>query len=180
MPGVPLNAQGRDEATRLAERLASVPIAAIVTSPVQRARETADAIAARTNAPVHVDEAFTELDVGAWTGCTFQELGRSHADEWRRFNAFRSGTRAGGGELMLDAQVRAVSAVLALRGAYAGPRVVVVSHADVIKAVVAYFIGMSLDLAQRLEVATASVTTLALDGEGVRLLALNDTGRIAG
>lgn len=177
MPGVPLNDQGRAEAARVAERFESVPLAAIITSPVQRARETAEAIVARTNAPLHVDGAFTEIDVGAWTGRSFDELGRgSQADEWRRFNAFRSGTRAGGGELMLDAQLRAVGALLDLRAPYAGKAVVVVSHADVIKAVASYFIGVPLDLAQRLEIAPASITTLALDADGVRLVRVNDTG----
>lgn len=177
MPGIPLNEQGRAEAARAAERFESVPLAAIITSPVQRARETAEAIVARTNAPLHVDEAFTEIDVGIWTGCTFDELGRgSQRDEWRRFNTFRSGTRAGSGELMLDAQVRAVGALLDLRTPYAGKAVIVVSHADVIKAAVSYFIGVPLDLAQRLEIAPASITTLALDADGVRLLRMNDTG----
>lgn len=179
-PNVPLNAVGREEASRVAERLASLPIAAIVSSPIQRARETADAIAARANVPVTIDDAFTEIDVGEWTGRTFQELGAPPlADEWRRFNTFRSGTRAGGGELMLDAQVRGVSALLALRTPYAGKTVVVVSHSDVIKAAVAYFIGVPLDLACRLEVDPASVTTLALDADGAKLIALNDAGGIA-
>lgn len=177
MPGVPLNAEGRDGAARVAERFASIPVAAVISSPIQRARETAEAIVARTSAPLHVDEAFTELDVGQWTGCTFDELAAGpQAEAWRRFNTFRSGTRAGGGELMLDAQVRAVGALLALRAPYEGRAVVVVSHADVIKAAVAYFIGVPLDLAQRLELAPASITTLALDADGVRLLRMNDTG----
>lgn len=179
-PGVPLNARGRDEAARVAERLASVPIAAIYSSPIQRARETAEAIAERAGVQVQVDDAFTEIDVGEWTGRTFQELGAApYASEWGRFNTFRSGTRAGGGELMLDAQVRAVAALLALRDAYAARTVVVVSHADVIKAAVAYFIGVPLDLAPRLEIGPASVTTLAVDADGARLLALNDTGSVA-
>lgn len=180
MPGVPLNVQGRQEAERVAARLATVPIAALISSPVQRARETAAAIAARASVDVQIDDAFTEIDVGTWTGRTLQELGGDAcAAEWRRFNTFRSGTRAGGGELMLDAQVRAVTALLALREPYAGRTVVVVSHADVIKGTVAYCIGVPLDLAHRLEVAPGSVTTLALDADGARLLALNDTGGIA-
>ena len=180
IPGIPLNAQGRDEAARVAERLAAASLAALVTSPIQRARETAAVIAARTKAPMHVDDALTEIDVGRWAGCTFDELSSGvQSAEWRRFNTFRAGTRAGGGELMLDAQVRSVSALLAMRAPYAGEAVVVVSHADVIKAAVAYYIGMPLDLAQRLELAPASITTLSLDADGVRLLALNDTGSIA-
>lgn len=180
MPGVPLNEQGRQEAERVAERIATIPIAAIISSPIQRARETAAAIAARTNADVHVDEAFTELDVGEWTGRTFNELGQPpFADEWRRFYTFRAGTRAGGAELMLDAQVRAVGALLALRDRYAGKTIVVVSHGDVIRAAIAYFIGVSLDLARRLEIGTASISTLTLSRDDARLLALNDTGGVA-
>lgn len=180
MPGVPLNVQGRDEAERVAERIATVPIAAIISSPIQRARETAAAIAAHTNVDVQIDDAFTELDVGAWTGRTFRELGEApFADDWRRFNTFRSGTRAGGAELMLDAQVRAVGALLALRDRYPGQRVVVVSHGDVIRGAIAYFIGVPLDLARRLEIATGSISTLTLSQEDARLLGLNDTGGVA-
>lgn len=179
-PGVALNAVGRDEAARVAERLASVPIAAIYSSPIERAQETARAIAERVGVPVQVNDAFIEIDVGEWTGRTFQELGAApYADEWRRFNTFRSGTRAGGGELMLDAQVRGVSALLALRAEYAGRTVVVVSHGDVIRAAVAYFTGVPLDLSRRLEIATASITTLTLSADDARLVTLNDTGSIA-
>jgi probable phosphoglycerate mutase len=161
----------------VAERLATLRIAAVITSPIQRARETAQAIVERTRAPLHVDDAFTEIEFGRWTGCTFGDLGKgADADAWRRFNTFRSGTRAGGSELMLDAQVRAVAGLLGLRESYEGRDVVVVSHADVIKAAVAYFIGVPIDLTLRLEVDTASISTLALDGDGVRLLRLNDTG----
>jgi len=175
--GVTLNDAGRAEAERLAERLAGVRVAAIYTSPLQRARETAAAVAARTGAPVRPHEPFGEIDFGEWTGRTFAELAPD--PRWQRFNTFRSGTRVPGGELMLEAQARAVAAVHALAAAHAGETVVVVSHADVIKAVVAYFAGIPLDLTHRLEVSPASVSVLALDDEGARVLGLNDTGALA-
>lgn len=176
-PGVALNDAGRAEAERLAGRLAGVRVAAIYTSPLDRARETAAAIAARTGAPVRPHEPFGEFDFGEWTGRTFAELAPD--PRWRRFNTFRSGTRVPGGELMLEAQARAVAAVHSLAAAHAGETVLVVSHADVIKAVVAYFAGIPLDLTHRLEVGPASVSALALDEEGARVLGLNDTGAYA-
>lgn len=119
------------------------------------------------------DAAFLELDLGEWTNKTFQEL---HGDpQFHLFNTFRSGTRIPGGELMLEAQARIVAGLQRLAGRHPQQTVAVVSHSDLIKAAVAYYAGLSLDLAQRLEISPASVSVLEIYPETARLLTLNST-----
>ena len=172
-PGVHLNAEGRAQATRLAAWLAPVDVAAVYASPLERAQETAAALAAGRGLAVGVDPAFVELDFGAWTGRPIDSL----ADDphWRRFNTFRSTTAPPGGEPMLLAQSRAVAGLRALADRHVDATVVIVSHADVLRAVVCHFAGMPLDLLLRIEIAPASVSTLALHAWGPVLLGLNAT-----
>lgn len=176
-PGVHLNARGRAEAERLARRLAAAPVDAVVSSPLERARETAAAISARHGLEMRIDDAFDEFDVGEWTGARFEDL---EGDErWRRFNQFRAGTRAPSGELMLEAQARAVAGLVRMRDAEEGRLVVVVTHADVIRAALAYFAGTTLDAALRVDVAPASITTISVEPWDARIIAVNDTAAAA-
>jgi probable phosphoglycerate mutase len=176
--GVHLNAAGEEQAARVAARLRDVPIAAVYTSPLERARETAEHIARGRALRVEPLEAVAEIDFGVWTGRTLEELAAVPA--WRRFNSFRSGTRVPDGELIVEVQARAVAGLTSLRERHAGRTVAVVSHADVIRAALAYYLGTPLDFMQRLEVAPASLSAVALDDEGVRVLCLNDTGEAPG
>jgi probable phosphomutase (TIGR03848 family) len=170
-PGVLLNAEGRAQAARLAELLRAAPITAVYSSPLERAAETAAAIALPRAQRVIVDDRLTELDFGDWTG---QSLDALQPDEsWRHFNGFRSGTRPPAGELMLEAQARAVDALLAARESHGDESVAMVSHGDVIRAVLAYFLAIPLDLASRLEITPASVSVLELHAWGPRVLRVN-------
>ncbi len=184
-PGVSLNQAGRTQlpglVARVARRLAGAPLAAVLASPLARAQETAAALAAAHGLPVGVEPGLVEFDFGRWSGERIDALDAPNADPaWRHFNAYRSGTRAPGGELALEAQARAVGAALRLAAAYedAGPeaRVAAVSHADVIKAVLGHLLGVPLDLQHRLEVAPASVAEVELRPWGARVLAVNDVG----
>jgi probable phosphoglycerate mutase len=170
-PGAPLNDAGRAEASRLAGWLAPVPLAAVYSSPLERARDTAAPIAAAHGLGVTEDPAFTELDFGDWTGRSMASLaGDPH---WDRFNQFRSTTRPPRGELMLEAQARAVAALAALAARHDGATVAVVSHADVLRSVIAHFAGAPLDLFLRYVIDPASVSTLALHPWGAELRGLN-------
>ncbi len=177
-PAVSLNAAGRAQASALAASLAGTPLAAVYSSPLARALETAAVLAApHALAPV-VEPGLLELDFGRWTGREIAGLGSE--GEWGWFNSYRSGTRVPGGELALEAQARAVGAVLRLAEAHrdadgTSPRVAVVSHADVLKAIVGHLLGIPLDLQQRLEIAPASVTEVELQPWGPRVLRVNDT-----
>ena len=162
--GTPRNAAGCLEAARLAERLRDVPLGAVISSPLTRTRQTAEPIAASHRLEIQLAADLGEFEFGDWTGRSFHEL---DADpQWHRFNRVRSVMRAPGGELMLDVQRRAVSALLDIGATYSDGRVAVVSHGDVIRAALMYFLGIPLDLVHRLEVAPASVSILTLDGNG--------------
>ncbi len=173
LPGVDLNAQGREQAERLAERLATLPIARMYSSPMERARQTAAPLAARLGLEVEIREAFTEVNFGAWQGHTLQQLDGD--PEWRRFHQFRSGMRVPGGETLLEVQGRMISALEELREARGEETVAVVSHGDPIRCVVAHYAGIPLDLALRLEIGLVSVCVVQLEPWGPRLLCINQT-----
>jgi len=172
MPGVTLGDVGRAQARRLSERFAGEDAACIVTSPLDRAVETAEPIAARMGEPVEISEAVNEIDFGAWSGMSFEALARD--PRWSAWNNARSVSRAPGGETMLEAQGRIVRALDELRDLHPGRSVILVSHSDVIKAALLYHLGMPLDSYSRLEIEPASISTLVVGDWGSRILRLNE------
>ena len=168
-PGVALSDAGRAQADALAERYAGQAISSILVSPVQRARETAAPIAAVLGLEPLVDPGIEEIDFGEWTGAPFTSL--AGAPGWSAWNSARSLAPTPGGEFMLAAQARAVSALLRQREW--GGSVIAVSHSDVIKAVLAFMLGMPLDLLHRLEIAPASRSILVLGDDFARVEAVN-------
>ena len=169
--GVHLNAAGRAQAARLAERLAHVPFDAVIASPLERAQETAAPIAARHRLVVETVGAIGEFQFGDWTGREIATLGDDPA--WRQFNSVRSLTPAPSGELMLDVQQRGVSALLDLHARFPDGRIAVVSHGDVIRAALLFFLGMPLDLVHRLELSPARVSIVQMDGGVPRVMQVN-------
>lgn len=159
------------EAERLADALATKPVVALVSSPMQRARETAAPIAARLSLAVAIEPDLDEIDFGDWTGRSFDELHPS--GEWQRFNRLRSAAQIPGGETMLTAQARAVLAILRLHNAWPEGEIAVVSHGDIVKALLAYFLGVPLDLFRRIEIAPASRSIVRLNAAEVRIEAMN-------
>jgi probable phosphoglycerate mutase len=174
LAGINLNDAGRAQAEKLAERLREVPIAAIYSSPLERTVQTAQPLASRISKSVVTRERLIEIEIGEWSGLTFEQLDKDPL--WRRFNKFRSSTRAPGGELMLDVQSRITDEMEDLRGRHEGQTVALFSHADVIKAAVAHYAGIPLDLFHRIQIDPASVSVIGLGFEEPRVLRLNDTG----
>ena len=174
MPGVALNGPGQQQAKELAGRLVDLTINAIYSSPLERCMETAKSIAEKRGLQVQAQEAFTEIDCGAWTGKTFDELRAD--DRFGAFNTFRCGTRPPGGELMIEVQARVVAGILSLAAKHERDTVAIVTHSDAIKSVLAYFLGMPLDLAQRLRTDPASVSTLELWVDDARVKLVNYLG----
>lgn len=172
MPGVSLSQAGRKQAARLADRLAREPIATIHTSPLDRARETAAPLAVRLGLPAEVVEDLLEIDLGAWSGRSFDELETDPL--WAAWNKARAMTRAPGGETMLEAQWRVVRHIERLRARYPERGVVLVSHGDVIKAALAYHLGLPLDAYGRFEISPASISTLVVGDWGAKVLSLNE------
>lgn len=174
-PGVHLNEEGRAAAAALAARLADHPIHAIYSSPLERARETAAAIAHPRAIAVETEPDLGEVRCGEWTGRRLEELAGTPL--WQTMRAFPSGTRFPGGETLLEVQERALRALGRLEREHPQEVIVCVSHADVIKAVLAHYVGVHLDLAGRLTVSPASLSIVLLTPEGPRLQLFNDTGR---
>lgn len=170
-PGVHLNAEGAVQARALGLALAGLPIEAVYSSPMERALETAQPIAAGLGLSVLPAPGLAEIDFGEWTGRTLAEL--DPLPLWRAFNAFRSGTRIPGGELMTEVVTRALTALVAIHREHEGKVVAAVSHGDVIRGLVAHAAGIPLDLMQRLEVSPASVSAISLEDHAVRVLGLN-------
>jgi probable phosphoglycerate mutase len=175
-PGVHLNDEGRRQAAVLAARLVSLPIDALYTSPLERTVETAQAIAAPRGLPLRLVEGLGVVKYGEWQGAELKELYKHEL--WPGVQFYPSGTRFPGGETLGEAQVRMVATLDALRAQHPKGVIAVVSHADIIKLAVAYYIGMHIDLFQRLEISPCSVTALAFTRMGPRLLAYNDLGSL--
>lgn len=176
IPGVHLNDEGRRQAATLATRLAPVPIDAIYVSPLDRTIETAQAIAEPRGLPLRLFEAIGEVKYGEWQGAELKELYKHEL--WPGVQFYPSGTRFPGGETLGETQMRVVAALDLIRSRHPGGRVAVVSHADVLRLAVAYYIGIHIDLFQRLELRPCSLTAIAFTQMGPRLLAYNDTGSL--
>ncbi|WP_426958726.1 histidine phosphatase family protein [Muricoccus radiodurans] len=172
MPGVTLGETGRRQAAALGRRLAGEGISAVYTSPLERARETAAPIAARLGLAPRENPGLAEIDFGEWTGQRFDALAGD--PRWDRWNTARATSRAPGGESMAEAQARAVAAVEGIGADHPEERVALVSHADVIKAVLASVMGLSLDAHDRFEVSPASVSAIAIWDGGGKVLSMNE------
>lgn len=175
-PGVHLNEHGRSQARALAARLAAWSFAAIYSSPLERAVETAQAVAESHGLEVMVEQDVGESRYGDWTGQSIKELAK--APEWMQVQFTPGLARFPNGESLGEMQARAVAAVERLRRLHPDGVVAIFSHADVIKAVAAYYAGLPFDLFQRLVIDTASVTWIRFTPHGPRLIRLNDTGTL--
>ena len=176
-PGVHLTAEGRRQAEGLVERLRGVRIDAIASSPLERCRETAAPLERDRGLRASVRKDLGELHLGDWTGRSIASLARSKA--WSRVQFLPSRMRFPGGESFAEAQARAMGALEEIAADHPRGRVAVVSHADLIRLVLAQLLGVHLDLFQRIVVDTASVSVVTL-GEGMPMIAkVNDTGDLA-
>jgi broad specificity phosphatase PhoE len=177
MPGVHLSDRGRQETVRLASALHKRHrISEIASSPMDRARETAELIAAGTNRSVVIDEELQELDFGEWTGKSFNELMQD--ERWKAYNRHRSVNGAPGGEFLVHVQVRAwnaVERVIARHKHESDAIIAVVTHGDVVRALLMLFLGMPLDHLHRFEVFTASVSEVLLSDAYPQVLMVNQT-----
>lgn len=180
-PGVLLDATGHAQAERTADRLAVVPLVAVVTSPMERCRQTADALLARQSADprVVVDEQLTECDYGSWQGRPLRELAADPL--WATVQTQPSAMVFPGGESLAGMQARAVAAVRRRDAAITaehGPGAVwvAVTHGDIVATVLADALGMHLDLYQRIGVGPASVSVVRYGVPRPSVVATNTDG----
>jgi probable phosphoglycerate mutase len=171
---VHLNEEGRLQAKRLAERLSKVPISAVYSSPLGRAQQTAELLAAKHRLDVRVRDTLTELDYGEWSGLEYATL--DEIPRWHVYNVYRTGTRPPGGELLVEAQTRMVAEVSRLAALHSSKHVAIVSHGDPLRALIGHFAGIPIELLHRIELAPASISTLELSSTGASITRLNDTG----
>ena len=169
--GLSLTSDGAALAERLADRFADTRLYRIQSSPIDRAMETAQALARRVGSEVERVEALNEIEFGDWTGRTFDAL--EDDPRWQAWNTHRADGACPGGESMAAAQRRVVDHLFGI-GRGGNEAVAMVTHCDIIRAAVAQVLGLSLDHVHRFEVAPASVTQIAFEGDHARLVQLNE------
>lgn len=173
--GLHLAPAGQEQATRAAERIAQLPaVAALYTSPLERARQTAAPIGRALSLTPQVRRGLLECDFGDWTGERLDRLMK--LPEWATVQRAPSTFRFPGGESFTEMQHRIVGALEEIRDAHRGELVVCVSHADPIKAAVAHAMGTHLDLFQRIVISTCSITAITWTTHGPAVLTVNSTG----
>lgn len=176
-PGIHLDERGRAQATALGDRLRTVPLGAVVTSPLERCRQTAEAVVAgRQPAPsLHVDERVGEVRYGSWTGRELKALRKEPL--WTVIQGHPSAAVFPDGEGLAAMSARAVAAVRDWN-ARLGPDATyaLVSHADVIKAVVADALGLHIDGYQRIAVDPCSLSVVRYGPRGTIVERVNDSG----
>jgi probable phosphomutase (TIGR03848 family) len=172
-PGIHLSEDGKAQAERVAELLANVPLKAIYSSPIERAVETARAVASRHDLKVKTRRAIGEVQYGAWTNRPFKTLMRTKL--WATVQRWPSAARFPDGENLSEVQARALGEIERIRGEQPKDAVCCVSHADVIRLVLAHYLGVHIDLFQRIWIAPASFSVVHLSDDGPLVMAVNTT-----
>lgn len=172
LPDVHLNERGQQQAQELAEALAMAPIKAIYSSPMERAVETAMPLAQKLGMEISIQPGLVESNIGEWAGLELKAARKF--PEWKLVQSAPSRFRFPGGESFVEMQSRLVSEIESIARLHKKDEMVAcVSHADPIKLIVAYYMGMPLDHFQRLSCDTGSLSVLALGEAGAALLKLN-------
>jgi len=174
-PNLHLAEKGVAQAQAAAVRIGALEsVAAVYASPMERTQETAAPIARARKLRVRKAAGLIECDFGKWTGKKLADLRK--LPEWKTVQRYPSGFRFPGGESFSEMQSRAVDATHDLVATHPGETIVAVSHADVIKAVVAAAAGTHLDLFQRIVISPCSITGVLYSAEGPIVLTVNSTG----
>lgn len=172
MDGVGLSDAGRHDMINCALSLATEPVALLQASPTRRAMESAELLDDALGLGIESAPAMDEIEMGEWTGCTFADL--EVDPRWRAWNSRRGTARPPGGESMAELQQRVVDHIEGLRSRRKDGRVVIVSHAEPIRAALLHYLGRPLDDFFSIELAPASRSTLRLDDDIVQVAAINE------
>jgi broad specificity phosphatase PhoE len=169
---VALSREGLDQAAIVADLLSTTPLAAVYSSPRERAWYTARDIAEPHGLKVRIDDGLDEVDFGTWSGLSFAELDRDPA--WQAWNEARGSARAPGGETMAEAVERAAASLADMAREHDRETFVAVSHCDIIRGVIAHHLGLPLDHLLRFEVDPGSVSRVEIGAGGARILSVNE------
>lgn len=176
-PGVKLNEDGQAQAAALGNRLADLPLHAIYASPLERTMETAQAIQQHhPGLMVHENHEIGEVQYGDWEGKKIAALRKRKM--WEVIQEYPSRASFPNGESLRGVQTRAVNEIERLVKQHPNQTVVLVSHADLIKMVLAHYLGMHLDNFQRIVVSPASISTLMLRHGRPFLASMNDVAHV--
>jgi broad specificity phosphatase PhoE len=170
-PGVSLSELGVVDAVRVGEWLSHLPISAVISSPLERAQQTAAQLARRLNLEVQTEPDFNEFDFGSWSGLSFPEL---HAQPgWVTWQSARSLCRPPDGETIIEVQARVVGLLSRLAQTHGDQHIAMFGHGDPIKTALAYGLGSPLDNVTRIDVEPASVSSMEITAKGTRVLRVN-------
>ncbi len=172
-PGVHLTDDGRAGVDALARWLESVPFQAVYTSPIERTLETARIVAAPHGLRPRIRRGIGEVDYGRWSNRPIRSLMRTKL--WRTVQRWPSAARFPEGETLREVQARALSAIEDIVQEHPDGAVCCVSHGDVIKLIAAHYLGVHIDLFQRIVIAPASVSVVSIDPRGPYVVALNSS-----
>jgi probable phosphomutase (TIGR03848 family) len=171
MPDIHLSDAGRSEAEVAASSLAKVRLKSIYSSPMDRCIETARIIADKHGLPARTRRDLAEVEYGSWTNRSLKAVARTKL--WSSVQKWPAGTRFPEGESFVEIQSRGVAVLEDLRIRHPKDRICVVSHGDVIRLVMAHYMGIHLDLFQRILVTPSSISVLSVTDSGPLVLTLN-------
>jgi broad specificity phosphatase PhoE len=170
-PGVHLNAQGKQEAERLADRLAVLSISAIYTGPLERARETAEPLSNRLHLKMSFAPAFDEVEFGSWTLLPFSAL--EQRPDWKAWNEHRDRSAPPQGESIVEVRNRASKELERLAESRHGETLAIISHAEVIKSTLMHYLGIPVNFHWRLDISPGSVSVLTIQDGQPQVLVFN-------
>jgi probable phosphoglycerate mutase len=176
LPGLYLSPHGSQQALDIVHILENIRIDAIYSSPLDRTIETALPLAHDRGLTIISEDAFIEVDDGEWTGKRFDVL--ENDPRWKQFHTFRNGCIIPGGELMIEVQSRMVGKLMELQEKHQGQVVAVFSHNDPIKSVLAFFLGISLDLFLRVKIDTGSISVVVVSPNSAFVKGINVTSSL--
>ncbi|CAN5573835.1 histidine phosphatase family protein [soil metagenome] len=171
MPDIHLSDAGMAEAEVAATSLAKVRLKSIYSSPIDRCIETARTIANHHRVPVRTRVDLAEVEYGSWTNKSLKTVARTKL--WSSVQKWPAGTRFPEGESFVEIQSRGVAVLEDLRIRHPRDRICIVSHGDVIRLMMAHYMGIHLDLFQRILVTPASISVLSVTDSGPVVLTLN-------
>ena len=169
---VALSPEGLEQAAIVSDLLGTMALAAVYSSPRERAWYTAREIAEPHELKVKAEDRLDEIDFGEWTGCSFSELEGDPL--WSSWNEERASARPPGGESMAEATQRAFAFLSEAATDHAGQTILAVSHCDIIRGVIAHCLGLSLDNLLRFDVDPASVSRIQIGNWGTRVMSINE------
>ena len=174
----PLSAKGRLEAERLRDALRNVGLLCVYTSPLARARDTADIISTEGSLSCHTDNAFIDMDFGDWTGLADKEVAERFPDAHASWNHRPGDARIPNGESLEDVRQRVLPRFREIARTFAGARVAIVTHAVVLRVLLCSVRGLGLDTFCSQQVDAGSVTVCAIEGGVVRITRENSTDHL--